>query len=131
MDVIKSVAWFHEKDGKILCVRTKGKDKFYIPGGKIHQDESPKQALVREIKEELNLDLDFNTISYVTTIIDKAHGFETETIVSMQCFYAICLSLEKMAVSAEIDEIKWISKDDSLEVCAPACQRAIKYVFSN
>lgn len=32
MDLIRSVACLHAENNKILCVRTKGKDKFYISG---------------------------------------------------------------------------------------------------
>ncbi|CAM3015547.1 hypothetical protein MOVI109754_12650 [Moritella viscosa] len=34
MDSIRSVAWLHAENNKILCVRTKGKHKFYISEGK-------------------------------------------------------------------------------------------------
>ena len=51
------------KDQKILCVqRNKNKfeyisNKFEFPGGKIEIDESKENALIREIKEELNLNI--------------------------------------------------------------------------
>ena len=34
MTVIDKVAFLYLQDGKILSTRSKGKDKYYIPGGK-------------------------------------------------------------------------------------------------
>ena len=49
-------------DGKILLLRraitdTFEPDTWSLPGGKIEKDETPEQAVVREIKEETNLDI--------------------------------------------------------------------------
>ena len=54
---IKVVGAVIEKNGKILCAQ-RGHDKslaglWEFPGGKIEQNETPQQALEREIKEEL------------------------------------------------------------------------------
>ncbi len=43
-------------DGKILLCRAKGGKTTYLPGGHIEFGETGRQALVREIKEELGLD---------------------------------------------------------------------------
>ena len=43
-------------DGKILLCRAKGGTTTYLPGGHIEFGETGRQALVREIKEELGLD---------------------------------------------------------------------------
>lgn len=37
-----------------------------IPGGKIEKGESQEEALIREIKEELELDI--NNLEYLTTV---------------------------------------------------------------
>ena len=42
--------------GKILLCRAKGGNTTYLPGGHIEFGETGRQALVREVKEELGLD---------------------------------------------------------------------------
>jgi len=44
------------RDGKLLLCRAKGGTTTYLPGGHIEFGETGRQALVREIKEELGLD---------------------------------------------------------------------------
>ncbi len=63
--VIDKLAWIFIKDGKLLMVRSKGKELFYLPGGKREAGESDEQALVREIKEEISVDLVPDSIKYV------------------------------------------------------------------
>lgn len=47
------LAWIYIKNRKILSTRSKGKNVWYIPGGKREKGESGKEALIREVKEEL------------------------------------------------------------------------------
>ena len=44
------------KDGQVLLCRAKGGATTYLPGGHIEFGETGRQALVREVKEELGLD---------------------------------------------------------------------------
>ena len=50
---IDKVAFVYIKDGRILCTKSRGKDVFYMPGGKREAGETDPQVLVREMKEEL------------------------------------------------------------------------------
>lgn len=43
------------KDNHLLVVRKKGSAFYMLAGGKIEEKELPIQALIRELKEELNL----------------------------------------------------------------------------
>ncbi len=125
MDLIKSVAWFHIENDKILCVRTKGKDKFYIPGGKIDQGERAEDALVREIREELNISLNAESLSPAVKVIAAAHGFDDNVQVEMQCFFATHRG--SISANSEIEEIKWVGSN-YLQYCAPAAQKAIEFL---
>src|SRR6266567_1982830 len=42
--VIDTVAWVHLEDRRILCARPRGKDVFYVPGGKREGSESDELA---------------------------------------------------------------------------------------
>ena len=44
------------RNGKVLLCRAKGGDSTYLPGGHIEFGETGRQALVREVKEELGID---------------------------------------------------------------------------
>jgi 8-oxo-dGTP diphosphatase len=46
------------RDRKVLVERSFGNQFFIHPGGKIEPDETRKQVLVRELKEELTIDVD-------------------------------------------------------------------------
>ena len=128
MDSIRSVAWLHAENNKILCVRTKGKDKFYIPGGKIDQGENSTDALLREIKEELGVTLDENSILPATVITAIAHGDSSGRNVEMQCFFAQYRG--SISENSEIEEIKWVGSEFK-EICAPAAQLAIKFLVKH
>ncbi|MFI5563818.1 hypothetical protein ACIA2T_31425 [Amycolatopsis japonica] len=48
---IDSLAWIHVRDRRLLSVRTEGKAKFYLPGGKREPGEGDVAGLCREIRE--------------------------------------------------------------------------------
>lgn len=65
MKTVEVVAAIIIKDNKILCAQRSIDDpylslKWEFPGGKIEKGESHQAALKREIKEELNLDIEVN-----------------------------------------------------------------------
>ncbi|MCA9873753.1 MAG: NUDIX hydrolase [Anaerolineales bacterium] len=49
-------ALFWDENGRILLVNPTYKEPWEIPGGSVEALESPRQACMREIKEELGLD---------------------------------------------------------------------------
>lgn len=53
-----SAVIFHNSEGHVLCVRKKNTTAFQFPGGKPDLGETPLQAAVREVEEEIGVTLD-------------------------------------------------------------------------
>ena len=110
MKMIDKLAWIEIQDQKILMTRSKGKDKFYIPGGKREPGENDHQALIREIKEELSVDLIESSLKFYGVFEAQAHGQPAGVRVKMQCYTG---SYEgTLAADSEIEEIVWLSYVD-------------------
>ncbi|KZM73973.1 NUDIX hydrolase [Nocardia terpenica] len=107
--LIDTVAWVLIEDGRILCARPRGKDVFYIPGGKREGDESDLQTLLREIDEELTVALAPDTAVHVGTYEAELPG-PTPGLVRMSCYTADYTGT--IAPSSEIDETAWFTYAD-------------------
>ena len=80
-----------------------------FPGGKIEADETPQEALIREIEEELETEI------MVGELIDTIDYDYPTFHLSMDCFWAEIVSGD--LVLKEHESAKWLTKDelDSLE----------------
>jgi len=105
--MIDKLAYIHIVDRKILSTRSKGKTKYYIPGGKREADENDWEALSREIREELSVELVQETCQYYGTFEGQADSHPAGVIVKMTCFTADYLG--KLKAAAEIAEIVWLN----------------------
>lgn len=124
MKIIKVVA-------AVICDRADAPEKIFatargygefkggweFPGGKIEPDETPEQAIVREIKEELDTEIIplemFHTIEY------DYPNFH----LSMNCFYAVVKHGDLVLKEAEdarwltaetLDSVNWLPADMEL-----------------
>lgn len=68
------------KDKQLLVVKPIDRDAFLIPGGVIEQGEDPGKALVRELQEELNLQLSQENLEEYGVHADSAIGFTDRTV---------------------------------------------------
>lgn len=108
--LIDTVAWVRIEDGRILCARPRGKDVFYIPGGKREGAESDLETLVREIKEELAVLIEPGTVTHVGTYEAEAPGAPPGTVVRMSCYTGDYEG--DLTASSEIEEMAWFSYAD-------------------
>ena len=95
---------FNEKD-QVLLVQPTYKESWELPGGVIELDESPKGALIREVKEELNLQLEPQNIKFLLLDYMAGNGYITEAL--MFIFSGGLLSEEqRKSIRLPEDELK-------------------------
>ena len=103
----------NEKDEPIIFATQRGYGDFAggweFPGGKIEEGETPQEALVREIKEELDTEIT------VGDLIDTIEYDYPTFHLSMDCF--LCEIVSGDLVLKEHEAAKWLKKDelDSVE----------------
>ena len=106
MKTIKVVAAIIIDEDKIFATQRgygEFKGGWEFPGGKIEEGETPEEALVREIKEELD------TVIEVGELIDTVEYDYPNFHLSMDCF--ICSIKEGNLVLKEHEDAKWLTKE--------------------
>ncbi|MCM1083437.1 MAG: (deoxy)nucleoside triphosphate pyrophosphohydrolase [Clostridium sp.] len=84
------------------------KGQWEFPGGKIEQDETPQQALIREIQEELATKIN------VGELIDTIEYDYPIFHLSMDCFW--CEVVEGELKLLEAETARWLTKDELYDV---------------
>lgn len=108
---IKVVAAIIKSENKIFATQRgygEFKDGWEFPGGKIEKGETPEEALIREIKEELD-----TLISPRRKIACIEYDYP-EFHLSMECFWAEIVSGDLLL--KEHKAAKWLSKDELNDV---------------
>ena len=106
--VIRVVAAIIKKENKIFATQRgygEFKDGWEFPGGKIEPGEDPRDAIVREIKEELAADIIVGDL--LTTVEYDYPKFH----LSMDCFWAELVDGSDMKL-LEHEAAKWLELDD-------------------
>mmetsp|Transcript_8404 Transcript_8404/g.11946 ORF Transcript_8404/g.11946 Transcript_8404/m.11946 type:complete len:178 (+) Transcript_8404:111-644(+) len=97
------------RDRKQLVARSKGKTAFFTPGGKREGTETDEEALCRECKEELTVDLIQSTIQPYGVFSAQAFGKPEGTRVRLTCYSADYEGT--LCPNEEIEELRWIASD--------------------
>ncbi|GLZ11331.1 DNA mismatch repair protein MutT [Actinomadura sp. NBRC 104425] len=116
------VAWLHAVDGRLLAVRSRGRDLLYLPGGKREPGEDDWAALSREVREELAVQLDEGSFREVGVVRAPAHDQPAFTQVRMACFTAAYQG--DILPAGEVDEYRYVAPADR-DLLAPAAQAAL------
>jgi 8-oxo-dGTP diphosphatase len=104
-NLIDKLALIYIHNRQILMALSTGKDFYYVPGGKREGSESDIEALSREVKEELNVELINDSITYYGTFEAQAHGKAAGVIVRMTCYQADFVG--QLKPSSEIQDIAY------------------------
>jgi 8-oxo-dGTP pyrophosphatase MutT (NUDIX family) len=108
--VVSAVA-IQDGDGRLLTVRKRGTSRFMNPGGKLEPGETPLQAAVREVREELGIVLDPADVVALGEW-SAAAANEPGAIVKAFAFRAELPTGAVPVVAAEIEEMRWVGLDE-------------------
>ena len=108
IDVVAAI--IKSEDYYLLAKRNKDKYmglKWEFPGGKVEQNETFKEALSREILEELNVNIEIHK-----KVAEER--YEDEEI-NITLHYYMCSLLDNDIVLSEHEAIEWVKKQDFLK----------------
>lgn len=97
------------QDRKVLVERSAGKEYFIHPGGKIEPGETPVQAVIRELKEEFQIDVDEADLELFDHNTAPAAN-SPEVDVHMDVFLVKKWRGE-LQPDSEVEEILWLTSD--------------------
>ena len=94
---------------------------FEFPGGKVDNQETFENALKREIKEELAIN-----IKILHFIASEKHKDDK---IDVNVHYFLCKSLDENIILSEHEDMKWVQKNDLTKFkMAPGDSKIIKYL---
>ena len=120
MKTVKVVAAIIVHENRIFATQRgygEFKDGWEFPGGKIESGETPQEALKREIKEELDTEIE------VGELLDTVEYDYSTFHLSMECFFCTIKSGElvlkeheaaKWLTAETLDSVEWLPADKGL-----------------
>ncbi len=127
MKKIEVVAAIIKHDNKFFATQRgygEFKDGWEFPGGKIEANETPQQALIREIQEELAITIDVGNL-----LITVQHDYPNFHL-TMHCFY--CTVISGNLILKEHEASKWLTKNELSTVnWLPADIAVVKAIKEN
>lgn len=105
------------RNRRVLMVTARGRDVYFMPGGKIDPGETAAEAAAREAFEEVSLSLDPVALTELFEVSVQAHGEPDGRLVRMRTFHAVTDAAP--VASAEVSALHWATTAD-LDRCPPA-----------
>ena len=110
--ILVACALIINKQNKLFAARRSSKMslplKWEFPGGKVEPNESVEHCLIREIREELNVEIEI-----VKELPANKHSYSSITI---QLNPFICKIVRGKVILSEHMEFKWLSADELLDL---------------
>jgi 8-oxo-dGTP diphosphatase len=97
--------------------------KWEFPGGKVEESETPESCLIREIKEELGVDIDI-----VSALPPNKHDYPTITI---NLIPFVCKIIDGEVVLREHASFKWLNSNELINLDWADADKPILYHYLN
>lgn len=124
-------ALFFDSQGKLLIVKPTYKDSWEIPGGIVEKKESPREACMREVQEELGLDWQITTL----LCVDYSHESEERTESLQFIFLGGPLSEKEIAQirlpKSELSAYQFLDPQQALPLLNPRLRARVEKCLEN
>ncbi len=122
-----SSALFFDPAGKILIVKPTYRPYWLLPGGCVEENESPRDACIREVKEELGIHMTF--INFLGIDYLSRENEETECI--QFAFYGGTLSTSQIRTitlpATELNDYRFFPLEEVLPILSPKLAKGLPY----
>ena len=132
MKYLSAGALFFDEQERLLLVKPTYKEGWEIPGGIVEHDESPKQACLREIKEELGLEVPLGPLLVIDYLSRRDRPSDSLQLVFLGGTLSPSTIEAIVLPAAELSEYRFLQPDaalgllrGSLRLRVAGCLRAI------
>lgn len=119
--LIPTVAGIVRRDGAILLVQHGDAGQWVIPGGMVEPDERPRDALIREMREETSLDVEplrvLDTFGGPGFTWTYANGHQVAFVMSA---FECAARGEPEPDGVETTAVRWVARAEWLDLKRPA-----------
>ena len=110
------------RDNRLLALEEADNESYLMPGGRPVPGETYAQTLLRELKEELGIELDTDTLTFIGTFKDMAAG-DADARVKLELYTGDFRG--ELIPSAEVKRLVWFGRDDDQSRLAPVTRNKI------
>ena len=126
--IVASVALINSDNQILIAQRPKEKHLsglWEFPGGKVEKNESPENTLIRELKEELNVNINQKCVAPLTF-----SEFDYKEFNLLLLLY-VCRRWDGDPVSMESNPIKWVKSNKLREYKMPPADDSLIYCLQD
>ena len=128
LKIVVSIALINNENEILLSKRPEEKHLsgfWEFPGGKVEEGEAPEKALVREVKEELNIDINNKCIAPLSFSEFDYNNFQ------LLLLLYICRRWDGVPMSMENNKLEWVKPNMLRDYKMPPADDALIYCLQD
>lgn len=126
---------FFDEQNRLLIVKPTYKDHWSIPGGVVDKDESPRQACIREVEEELGLKIIKLQLLCLDYMSPAVSGYPTKGENMQLIFFGGQLEqsvIETITLAEnELSEFRFVSLDEAMSLVSQRLARRLPHCLQS
>ena len=128
LKIVVSIALINNESEILLSKRPEKKHLsgfWEFPGGKVEEGETPEKALIREVKEELNIDINNKCIAPLSFSEFDYNNFQ------LLLLLYICRRWDGVPISMENNKLEWVKPNMLRDYKMPPADDALIYCLQD